>query len=118
MSCGRFKAISIVYQGLISIAESEFEDIIESCQMLTSQSGRVRKLRIFLIDDTFVDIWISPRGRYSYHWNNIGVREYVYRHDNAPHEAWRKIETFINVEILEFERPGEERMRGCPREGE
>ena len=33
-------------------------------------------------------------GRYSYHWSNKGVRDYVLRHDNAPHEKWKTVSTF------------------------
>ena len=83
-----------IYRRLLHIVEEEFEDIVQECRILFSASGRPRKLRIFLLDDTFVDVWYSPDGKYSYHWNNAGVRSYVYRHDNAPHESWRKLNTF------------------------
>lgn len=86
--------ILTVYQKLLLIAKDEFDDIVERCRILFSGSGRARKLRIFLVDGTFVDIWYSLDGKYSYHWNNSGIRGYVYRHDNAPHKAWKGVKTF------------------------
>jgi len=53
---------------------------------------RAQKLRISLIDSSFIDIWLTLDGRYSYHWHSLD--SFIYRHDNAPHERWDFISTF------------------------
>jgi hypothetical protein len=83
-----------VYNSLIELANEEFQDICEDAAIMFSTTGRAQKVRIYLIDNTIVDIWISRDGRYSYHWNNKGVWDYVLRHDNAPHEKWKTVSTF------------------------
>ena len=57
-------------------------------------AGRIRKLRLYLIDNTFVDIWYSSDNSYSYHWEQRNIRNAIYRHDNAPHKKWRNVSTF------------------------
>jgi hypothetical protein len=54
------------------------------------------KLRIYLIDESFVDIWISRRipNRYAIHWERRHIDGSIYRWDNTPHEAHRHISTF------------------------
>ena len=83
-----------VYNSLIEIVNEEFNDICEDAAIMFSTTGRAQKVRIYLIDNTIVDIWISRDGRYSYHWSNKGVWDYVLRHDNAPHEKWKTVSTF------------------------
>ena len=83
-----------LYRQLKSIADNEFYDILISSEIIFSYSGRARKLRLYLIDETFVDIWYSVEGEYSFHWEQRGVRDAVYRHDNAPHGKWAGIKTF------------------------
>lgn len=29
-----------------------------------------------------------------YHWEQAGRRDFVYRHDNAPHKSWMSVSTF------------------------
>jgi hypothetical protein len=83
-----------VYNSLIELVNEELKDICEDAVIMFSTTGRAQKVRIYLIDNTIVDIWISRDGRYSYHWSNKGVRDYVLRHDNAPHEKWKTVSTF------------------------
>jgi len=47
-----------------------------------------------LIDNTFIDVWYSLEGEYSFHWEKMGLRDSIYRHDNAPHKKWKQIKTF------------------------
>jgi hypothetical protein len=86
--------ILTVYQNLASIAEHDFTDIVVSAEIIFTQTQRAQKLRIFLIDETFIDIWLTLDGRYSYHWHSFGQDNFIYRHDNAPHEKWNFISTF------------------------
>jgi hypothetical protein len=86
--------IYTLYKRLSAIAKNEFADIVLDSEIIFSYSGRARKLRIVLIDGTFIDVWYSLDGGYSLHWEQRGVRDAVYRHDNAPHRRWSKIKTF------------------------
>jgi hypothetical protein len=86
--------ISELYKQLEALATSEFGDIVEDAEMIPSYTGRVRKLRINLIDQTFVDVWYTADGEYSFHWEQSMIRNSIYRHDNAPHGKWSYISTF------------------------
>ena len=86
--------ISNLYKPFIEIAEKEFSDIVENSELIIGLGWRVRKIRFNLSDNTFVDVWYSRSGRYSFHWEHTGVRDYIYRHDNAPHNKWRHVNTF------------------------
>lgn len=83
-----------LYMELKKIASAEFSDIVMGTEIIFASTGRVRKLRITLIDETFIDVWYSAEGEYSFHWEQGGIREYVYRHDNAPHKKWNYVSTF------------------------
>lgn len=86
--------ISEHYKRIQSHVETKFSDILISAELISGVAGRIRKLRLYLIDTTFVDIWYSLDGSYSYHWEQRHVRDAVYRHDNAPHQKWKNISTF------------------------
>lgn len=85
---------SELYKKILDIAVSEFKVIIESGQVLYSQSGEPWKLRLYLYDNSFIDIYYSIRGKYSYHWDRRLTSNKIYRHDNAPHEKWKDLPTF------------------------
>ena len=86
--------ISGIYKRLKSIADNEFSDIVLNSEIIFSFSGRARKLRLLLLDATFIDIWYSLEGEYSYHWEQREFRDTIYRHDNAPHAKWASVKTF------------------------
>ena len=86
--------ISKHYKRIKRNVRLRFSDILKSAELIRGAAGRIRKLRLYLIDNTFVDIWYSPDGSYSYHWEQRAVRNAIYRHDNAPHQKWRNISTF------------------------
>jgi hypothetical protein len=83
-----------IYRQLKSIVDNEFIDIITESEIIFAFSGRARKLRVNLIDGTFIDIWYSVEGEYSFHWEQRGVRDAIFRHDNASHAKWSAIKTF------------------------
>lgn len=76
---------------LKEIIEIDFADIIDDVSI-----NHINEMRIFLIDETFVDIWFSLKlfGRYSYHWKRRFKDGTIYRHDNIPHNKWKSIKTF------------------------
>lgn len=88
--------ISETYDGLSRIVLEEFSDIVVQTEIQRLPTGDPRKLRLHIIDSSYIDIFVSARGRYSYHWRRTlpegGAA--IYRHDNAPHKAWRNIATF------------------------
>ena len=86
--------ISEHYKRIKENIELRFSDILKSAELIQGTAGRIRKLRLSLIDNTFVDIWYSSDGSYSYHWEQRNNRDAIYRHDNAPHKKWRNISTF------------------------
>ena len=86
--------ISEHYKRIKKGVEAKFSDILISAELIQGVAGRIRKLRLYLIDNTFVDIWYSSDGNYSYHWEQRPVRNSIYRHDNAPHQKWKSISTF------------------------
>lgn len=83
-----------LYNQLKQIADVEFYDIVLNSEIHFSSTGRGKKLRVNLLDGTFVDIWYSVEGEYSYHWEQRRFRDTVYRHDNAPHSKWLSVKTF------------------------
>ena len=83
-----------IYRDLARLAASEFGEIITETRFITLPSGEPAKLRLAMIDDSFLDIWLSGSGRYSYHWERRVITGDLYRHDNAPHTKWRHVSTF------------------------
>ena len=73
------------------IAEIEFADIVVNAVV-----PGINKLRLFLNDGSFIDVWFSLKlsGRYSYHWERQAIDGTIYRHDNAPHLQWKSVATF------------------------
>lgn len=79
-----------IFQKLSYIAEVEFSDIVETVEESED------KLRIYLIDGSFIDVWFSIKisGRYAYHWERTHIDGKIYRHDNIPHKNWEFVKTF------------------------
>jgi len=82
-----------VYLELESIAK-EFSEIVVDTRIITLPSGEPLKLRVYIVDRSFLDVWLSISGKYSYHWERRHVDGKIYRQDNAPHKAWERIKTF------------------------
>ncbi len=81
----------ITYLELKNTALQEFPDIVVSASILRGPLNVAKSLRLFLIDNSFLEIWISGK-KYSYHWQRTD--EKIYRHDNAPHKKHKHIKTF------------------------
>lgn len=86
------------------IAEIEFSDIVLSTQDLG------HKLRIYLIDKSFIDFSYTTGltiQRFSIHWERTHIDKLIYRLDNAPDKNWRKVETFpIHFHDKKYEKVG------------
>jgi len=83
-----------LYRKLLDITIKEFRTIVESGEILYSHSNEPWKLRLYLCDNSFIDIYYSTTGKYSYHWDRRLTTNKIYRHDNAPHQRWKDISTF------------------------
>jgi len=87
--------ISATYEELQHIALDEFGELVVQAEIQRLPTGDPRKLRLTLIDNSFIDIFVSVTGRYSSHWDRTHeLADVIYRHDNAPHKAWRTIATY------------------------
>jgi len=74
---------------LARIAEIEFCDIVDS----TDRIGT--KLRIILIEEGFIDVWLSRKlkDRFGFHWEQRGTG-LSYRYDNFPNTEWKDVFTY------------------------
>ena len=72
------------------IVDTEYADI-------TTDSIIIRgKLRAFVNDGSFLDVWFSLKvsDRFSYHWERRHIDGTMYRHDNFPDPNWKVVSTF------------------------
>jgi len=72
------------------IIDIEYSDIVSASNIYHD------KIRLHLLDRSFVDIWFSSRiaGRFSYHWERRHIDGKIYRHDNFPDPRWKGVSTF------------------------
>ena len=83
-----------LYKNLLDIAVTEFKIVVESGEIFYSQGRVPWKLRLYLCDGSFIDVYNSGKGKYSYHWDRRIIVKKIYRHDNAPHKRWKGISFF------------------------
>ncbi len=72
----------------------EFNDIISELIRFELLSSILVKIRVIMIDGSFLDIYWSPSGRYSLHYERRHIDGRLYRHDNAPHHRHSHIKAF------------------------
>lgn len=72
------------YHLLAEIARNKHPDIVSETKIIGKRTRGSSKLRIVFKDGSFLDIWLTPTGKYSYHWEQRAQRGIFYRHDNAP----------------------------------
>jgi len=89
-----YSSLEEQFNRIVEVVRADFFDIAVDVQLRFSTSGAVERLRIFLLDESFVDVWLSRSGKYSYHWEQRHVRGLIHRHDNSPHSKWKEIKTF------------------------
>lgn len=75
---------------LKGIIDAEYADI------LTDSIISRGKLRAFVHDSSFIDVWFSLKitGRFSYHWERRHIDGTMYRHDNFPDTCWQRVSTY------------------------
>ncbi len=74
----------LVYQELERIAKAEFLEIVKETKFIGGRSALPNKLKVYFIDGSFLDVWLSKENDYSYHWEQRAQRGLVHRWDNAP----------------------------------
>lgn len=52
--------------------------------MVGGKTTRPNKLRIYFTNESFLDIWLTLDGDYSYHWESRLQNGLIHRWDNAP----------------------------------
>lgn len=79
----------ISLEELARIAEIEFYDIVEAVEKIGT------KLRIMLIQEGFIDVWVSKKikDRFGFHWEQKNTKLF-YRYDNFPNTKWKHISSF------------------------
>jgi len=73
-----------IYLKLKRIAERDYSDIVKSTKLMGGKSNLPNKLRIYFLDDSFLDVWLTLDGDYSYHWESTLQTGMIHRWDNAP----------------------------------
>jgi len=66
-----------VYSALQELARMEFADIVMDAEIMLLSSGDPARLRLTLIDASFLDVHLSLTGRYSYHWDRRLVSGHI-----------------------------------------
>ncbi len=79
-----------IIDDLKRIAEVEFADIIKETFFIEY------KLRIILVDKSFIDVHLSQRipDKFSFHWECISSLGALYRYDNFPDKNWQSVPTY------------------------
>ncbi|MBI4650173.1 hypothetical protein HY745_02595 [Candidatus Desantisbacteria bacterium] len=77
-------------ENLKRIAEIEFSDIVKTTYQYEY------KLRIILINNTFIDVYLSQKlhNKFGFHWECKDKKKTIYRYDNFPDMNWQSISTF------------------------
>ncbi len=90
MASNPCKNVDELYFKLARIAEEEFLDVVISTDVMND------RLRIHIIDGSFLDVWFSRRipCKYAFHWERRHLNGSVYRWDNAAHRKLKRLETF------------------------
>ena len=84
--------IEMIYRWLLEEGLKEFSDIIDDLELIRTSSGVPVKVRVMMIDNSFLEIYWSESGKYSLHYERRHIDGTIYRHDNAPHH--KQIKTF------------------------
>jgi len=78
------------YRKIRTLILREFPDITDLVEQVYG------KVRVHLIDGSYLDIWLSQRipGRFAYHWEHRHINGGIHRHDNRPHKQLESMKSF------------------------
>lgn len=71
-----------IYLKLIPII-NKYKDVILEVKELDKKSKGSAKLRTIFKDKSFLDVWFSKSGKYSYHWERRAQTGEIYRYDKG-----------------------------------
>lgn len=75
-----------VYEAIRSLALKSYHRYIRDALLIRDRrSAASGKLRLLFKDNSFMDIFLSESGKYSFHWERRKLDGKLYRFDNAPH---------------------------------
>ncbi len=79
-----------LYGRLSEVALREYHNIVRETKIIEN------KLRIFLVDGSYIDVWVSAKrpGVYAFHWERRAIDGTVYRYNNIPDKRARHLPTF------------------------
>jgi hypothetical protein len=83
-----------LYREISNLSLDEYPDVVEDIHIHHTPSGTPAKLRVYIVDGSYLDIWLSGSGKCSYHWEHRHTTGQIHRHDNAPHPSWSHVKTF------------------------
>ncbi len=86
--------IEDIYCWLVREGVKRFNDIISEIIRYETPPGVLVKVRVIMVDGSFLDIYWSPTGRYSLHYERRHINGRLYRHDNAPHPKHSHVRTY------------------------
>lgn len=88
------------------IAEVEFFSIVKNAFVINY------KLRIILIDSSFIDVNISQKlvEKFGFHWETMNKLGSIYRYDNFPDKQWE----FVSTYPYHFHRGAQENVEATP----
>ena len=69
----------MTFEEIASLCMTEFSHVVKSASVFEPRTNRIR---LELVDGSFIDIHQTADGRYSYHWERA---DGFYRFNNAPH---------------------------------
>ncbi len=90
----RRRPIEDIYRWLTEEGVRRFNDIISEIVRYEIPPGVLAKIRVIMVDGSFLDIYWSPTGKYSLHYERRHIDGKLYRHDNAPHSQYSYVRTF------------------------
>lgn len=75
---------------LRKIGEVEFADIVKDSMIID------HKLRIFLINNGFIDVSLSQKlpDKFGFHWEVTDLACTIFRYDNFPDKNWRNVSSY------------------------
>ena len=86
----KLKELLQLYRELSIVALMEFPSLVEDTRIIDN------KLRLFLVDGSYIDVWLSIKriGTYAFHWERRSIDGSLYRYDNIPDRRARRLRTF------------------------
>lgn len=72
-----------MYLKLKRKAENNYRDSVKSTKLIGEKTSYPNKLRIYFLNGSFLDIWLTLDGDYSFHWESTLQDGLIHRWDNA-----------------------------------